>query len=146
MLCRVPLVRTAIPPKPWFLQEPHGVTSQEESILHSHHHENLKSYKAYFYSDKLLAQPQHGRTPTIRCPWLITQYIGSYSPYLEDVTSIHKVRLHHAVGSRDPLNMDTILTTDGVSQCVRWEVKLQVILVLINDKLVNQFWMTWEMN
>jgi hypothetical protein len=39
------LVRPYIPPKRWFLQEPHGVTSHKMA-LHSHRRETLKSYIA----------------------------------------------------------------------------------------------------
>jgi hypothetical protein len=36
---------------------------------------------------------------------LLIQYIHSHPPYLEAGSSIHKLRMHHAVVTRDPLNM-----------------------------------------
>jgi hypothetical protein len=33
MLCHVTLVRTVVPPKHWFLQQPHGVTSHKMAIF-----------------------------------------------------------------------------------------------------------------
>jgi hypothetical protein len=41
-------VRAAVVPKRRFLQEPHGVHIPEDTILHSHRRENLKSYIATF--------------------------------------------------------------------------------------------------
>jgi hypothetical protein len=43
MLHCVALVRTNIAKEHWFLQEPHGITSQKMAFF-SHRHENLKSY------------------------------------------------------------------------------------------------------
>jgi hypothetical protein len=34
------------------------------------------------------------------------QYIHSYPPYLEAFSSIRNLRMHHAVVTRDPLNME----------------------------------------
>jgi hypothetical protein len=36
---------------------------------------------------------------------LLIQYIRSYPPYLEAVSSIHNLRTHHAMVTRDPPNM-----------------------------------------
>jgi hypothetical protein len=41
--------RRYVPRKRRFLQEPHGITSQKNSILHSHRRENLKSYITLTY-------------------------------------------------------------------------------------------------
>jgi hypothetical protein len=49
--------------------------------------------------------PQAGGPPTIGCPRLLIQYIPSYPPYLEAVSSIHNPRTRHAVVTVDPLNM-----------------------------------------
>jgi hypothetical protein len=40
------VTRIGVPPKLRFLQEPHGITSPEDGILHSHRRENLTSYIA----------------------------------------------------------------------------------------------------
>jgi hypothetical protein len=50
--------------------------------------------------------PQAGRPPTVGCPRLLIQYIRSYPPYLEAVSSIRNPRTRHAVVTVDPLNMD----------------------------------------
>jgi hypothetical protein len=39
------------------------------------------------------------------CPQLLIQYIRSYPPYLEGVSSIRNLRTRHAVVTRDPPNM-----------------------------------------
>jgi hypothetical protein len=41
MLHHVALVRTNVPSKHQFLQEPHSINIPEDGILHSHCHENL---------------------------------------------------------------------------------------------------------
>ncbi|KAJ4442813.1 hypothetical protein ANN_04406 [Periplaneta americana] len=41
--------------------------------------------------------PQAGGPPLIGCPRLLIQYIHSYSPYLEAVSSIRNLRTRHAV-------------------------------------------------
>jgi hypothetical protein len=54
--------------------------------------------------------PQAGDSPLVGCPRLFIQYIRSYPPYLEDVSSIRNLRTRHAVVTRDPLNMDCRIT------------------------------------
>jgi len=49
--------------------------------------------------------PQAGGPPTVGCPRLLIQYIRSYPPYLEAVSSIRNPRTRHAVVTVDPLNM-----------------------------------------
>jgi hypothetical protein len=49
--------------------------------------------------------PQAGVPPTVGCPQLRIQYIRSYPPYLEAVSSIRNPRTRHAVVTMDSLNM-----------------------------------------
>jgi hypothetical protein len=46
--------------------------------------------------------PQAGGPPLVGCPRLLIQYIRSYPPYLEAVSSIRKLRTRHAVVTWDP--------------------------------------------
>jgi hypothetical protein len=41
--------------------------------------------------------PQAGEPPLSSCPRLLIQYISSYLPYLETVTSIRDLKTRHAV-------------------------------------------------
>jgi hypothetical protein len=52
-----------------------------------------------------MPKPQAGRPPLDGCPQLLNQYIHSYPPHLEAVSSIHNLRTYHAVVTWDPLNM-----------------------------------------
>jgi hypothetical protein len=52
-----------------------------------------------------LTNPQAEGPPSVSCPPLLIQYIRSYPPYLEAVSSIHNLRTCHVVVTRDPLNM-----------------------------------------
>jgi hypothetical protein len=56
---------------------------------------------------------QAGGPPLVGCLSLLIQYIGSYLPYLEAVSSLHKLRIRHAVVTRGPPNKngDTMQTT-----------------------------------
>jgi hypothetical protein len=47
----------------------------------------------------------YGGPPTVGCPRLLIQYIRSYPPYLEAVSSIRNPRTRHVVVTVDPLNM-----------------------------------------
>jgi hypothetical protein len=47
--------------------------------------------------------PQAGGPPTVNCPRLLIQYIHSYHPYLEAVSSIRNPRTRHAVVTVDTL-------------------------------------------
>jgi hypothetical protein len=52
------------------------------------------------YGDKLLSSPpslQAGEPQLVSCPWLLVQYIFSYLPHLEAVSSTHNLRICHAV-------------------------------------------------
>jgi hypothetical protein len=46
--------------------------------------------------------PQAGAPPLVGCPRMLIQYICSYPPYLEAVSSIRNVRTRHVVVTRDP--------------------------------------------
>jgi hypothetical protein len=48
--------------------------------------------------------PQTGEPSPVGCSLLLIQYICSYPPYLEAVSSIGKLRTRHAVVTGDPLN------------------------------------------
>jgi hypothetical protein len=45
------------------------------------------------------------RPTLVGCPWLLIQYIRSYSPYLEVIFSIRNLRTRHAMVTKDPPNM-----------------------------------------
>jgi hypothetical protein len=49
--------------------------------------------------------PQAGGSPTVGCPRLLIQYIRSYPPNLEPVSSVRNPRTRHTVVTVDPLNM-----------------------------------------
>jgi hypothetical protein len=53
-----------------------------------------------------MPKPQAGGPPTVGCQRLLIQYIRSYPPYLEAVSSIRNPTTRHAVVTVDPLNMD----------------------------------------
>jgi hypothetical protein len=52
--------------------------------------------------------PQAGGPAPVGCPRLLIQYIRSYPPYLEAVSSIHNLKMCHAVVTGDPLNMGSL--------------------------------------
>jgi hypothetical protein len=49
--------------------------------------------------------PQAGGPPLVRCPRLLVQYIRSYLPYLEVVSSIRNLSTSHTIVTRDTCNM-----------------------------------------
>jgi hypothetical protein len=53
-----------------------------------------------------MPNPEAGGPPLFACPRLLIQYIRSYHPYLEAVSSICNLRMQHAVVTRDPSNME----------------------------------------
>jgi hypothetical protein len=59
--------------------------------------------------------PQAGRQPVVGCPRLLIQYIRSYPPYLEAVSSIRNLRTRHAVVTRDSLNMAFLVIVTIIS-------------------------------
>jgi hypothetical protein len=54
-----------------------------------------------------MPNPQAGEPPFVGCLRLFIQYIRSYPPYLEAVSSNCDLRMHHAVVTRDTPNLDT---------------------------------------
>jgi hypothetical protein len=52
-----------------------------------------------------MPNPQAGGTPLVGCTRLLIQYVHSYPPYLEGVSSIRNLRRRHAMVTRDPPNM-----------------------------------------
>jgi hypothetical protein len=56
--------------------------------------------------------PQAGGPPIVGCPRLLIQYIRSYPPYVEAVSSIRNPRIRHAVVTVDPLNMGNMSLWD----------------------------------
>jgi hypothetical protein len=63
-----------------------------------------------FHGGRLLGPTpnlQAGGTLLVCCLRLLIQFIGSYTPYLEAVFSIYKLRMCHAVVTRDPHNMES---------------------------------------
>jgi hypothetical protein len=60
--------------------------------------------KLIFYTE-FLANTLAGGPPLVGCPRLLIQYIRSYPPYLEVVSSICNLRTRHAMVTRDPHNM-----------------------------------------
>jgi hypothetical protein len=50
--------------------------------------------------------PQAGGPLPVCCPRLLIQYIRSYPPYLEAVSSIRNLRTRHAVVTEDTLNVE----------------------------------------
>jgi hypothetical protein len=57
----------------------------------------------FFYGDELLAPRP---TSLVGCPRLLIEYIRSYLPYLEAVSSTRNLRTRRAVVTRDPPNME----------------------------------------
>jgi hypothetical protein len=66
------------------------------------------SQQAYFSRQGVVSpkpNPQGGGPPLIGCPLLLIQYIRSYPPYLEVVSSIRNLRTRHAVVIRTLLTV-----------------------------------------
>jgi len=47
--------------------------------------------------DSPLPNSQTGGPHLVSCLWLLIQCICNYPPYLEAISSIHNLRMHHAV-------------------------------------------------
>jgi hypothetical protein len=60
-----------------------------------------------------MPNPNAGVPPLVGCPRLLIQYIRSYPPYLEAVSSIRNLRASHAVVVRGPLNIGVNLYTQN---------------------------------
>jgi hypothetical protein len=71
------------------------------------------SWQAYFlrWVVSPTPNPQAGGPPLVGCPRLLVQYIRSYPPKLEGVSSIRNLRTRHAVMTRDPPNIDIYIYT-----------------------------------
>jgi hypothetical protein len=52
-----------------------------------------------------MPNPQDGGSPLNSCLRLLIQYIRSYPPYLEGISSICNMSTRHAVVTSDPPNM-----------------------------------------
>jgi hypothetical protein len=66
-----------------------------------------------FYGEELLApRPtlQAGGPSIVGCRRLLIQYIRSYPPKLEGVSSIRNLRTRHVLVTKDPPNMDITAT------------------------------------
>jgi hypothetical protein len=74
--------------------------------------------KLIFYSEELLApcSTRAGAPPLVGCQLLLIQYIHSYPPYLEDISSICNLRMRHALVTRDPPNMGI-----NTSKCIKYK-------------------------
>jgi hypothetical protein len=59
-----------------------------------------------------LSNPQAGGPTPVGCLQLLLQYIRSYPPYLEAISSICNLRAHHAMVTGNPLNMELSPSTD----------------------------------
>jgi hypothetical protein len=55
-----------------------------------------------------MPNPRAGGPPLVGCPRLLIEYIRSYPPYLEGVSSIRNLSMCHAVVTRDPPNLDIV--------------------------------------
>jgi hypothetical protein len=53
-----------------------------------------------------MPNPKAGEPPLVGYLWLFIQYIRSYPPYLEAISSIWNLRTRHAVVTRDSSNME----------------------------------------
>jgi hypothetical protein len=64
-----------------------------------------------FYNKHIFTpNPQAGCRPLVCSPRLLIQYIRSYPPYLEVVSSIRNLRTRHAMATRDPHNIAHMYT------------------------------------
>jgi hypothetical protein len=71
-----------------------------------------------------MATLQAGGLPVVGSLQLLIQYICSYPPYLESVSSIRNLRTSHAVVTREPLNFTFILQVKAKSS--KWHRNLQL--------------------
>jgi hypothetical protein len=73
---------------------------------------NTSQHIQFFYGGGgVVSQPPNPQArgpPSVGCPLLLIQYIRSYPPYLETVSSIRNPRTCHAVVTRDPLNIEPV--------------------------------------
>jgi hypothetical protein len=74
-----------------------------------------------------MPNPQAGGPPLVGCPRLLIQYIRSYPPYLEAVSSIRNLRTRHAAVTRDPPNMAGFELVNGFIDTHTHDSELQAI-------------------
>jgi hypothetical protein len=81
--------------------------------------------------------PKAGWPPLVGCPRLLIQYIRSYTPKLEGVSSIRNLRTHHAVVTRDP--------PICIYVCVVWNTVVHKMTCLVRH-LTYVSCSTWKPN
>jgi hypothetical protein len=69
-------------------------------------------------------KPQAGGPPLVGCPQLLIQYIRSYPPYLEAVSSIRNLRTRHAMVTSDPPGY-FVYNSLGLHNYKRWKCVFQ---------------------
>jgi hypothetical protein len=62
--------------------------------------------KELVVSTSTLCHPQSGRELLSGCHQLFIQYICSCPPYLDAISSMHNMMMHHMAVTKSPLNMD----------------------------------------
>jgi hypothetical protein len=80
---------------------------QMRSFIQSIHPSPRPFVRSLFFLRQGAVSPmlQAGGPPPAGCSQLLIQYICTYPPYLEAVSSIRNLRMCHTVVTRDPLNM-----------------------------------------
>jgi hypothetical protein len=90
--------------------------------------------------------PQGGGPPLVGCPRLLIQYIRSYPPYLEAVSSVRNVRTRHAVVTTDPpeypSSFSQKLGSDRRSLPLHWSRQKYLNLVTSYDILFKDAYST----
>jgi hypothetical protein len=84
----------------------HPIKSLSSILLLTFQVPNLISifFRFFFYGEELLATRPSSKLeePFVGCPRLLIQYIRSYPPCLEAVSSVRNLRTRHAMVTRDP--------------------------------------------
>jgi hypothetical protein len=97
-------------------------------------------HNIFFYVELLAPHPipQAAGPLFISHPWLLIQFICSYPPYLEDVSSICNLRMGHAMMKGKPLNMViNPITNENVTE--GWSNKSHKMFK--STKMVWALWM-----
>jgi hypothetical protein len=73
----------------------------------------------FFWWGAVIPMPnlQAGGPSFVDCPWLLIQFIHTYSPYLEAISSIHNLKMCHVMVKEIPSNMDHIPTAMTIVAC-----------------------------
>jgi hypothetical protein len=82
-------------------------------------------------------KPQAEGPPLVGCPRLLIQYICSYPPYLQAISSIRNPSTRHAVVTKDPLNIyitNILISSNCFTKC-----QTVYSCPLCNIKLCTQF-------